>query len=91
MNYDEQVKQLGNAISKSLYDLLAVLGDIDEDDPANEQNEWEITDDEGGTIKLAYEPKTKQLTITRNGLKLSVNKAEPQPRRKVRIVMKSQD
>lgn len=73
-------------ITKSLHDLLELLGDIVEDNPDNDDNEWTIADDDGGTIILAYKPKTKQLTITRDGLKLEVSNAEV--RNVIRLVMK---
>lgn len=85
MTSKDRAEQLAKSISKSLYDLLEVLGDIDENDPSNADNEWSITDDEGGTIMLAYKPQTKELTVSRNGLKLSVKATAP--KRKIRLVM----
>ena len=86
MNSSDEARELTKTITKSLYDLLEVLGDIDEDNPINDDNEWTITDDDGGTIILAYKPKTKHLTITRDGLKLEVSNAEL--RHVIRLVMK---
>ena len=56
MNSRDKAKELTKTITKSLHDLLEVLGDIDEDNPDNDDNEWTITDDDGGTIILAYKP-----------------------------------
>ena len=90
MNYDQKVTKLSREATKSLYALLVVLDGIDEDDPNNADNEWSITDEDGGVVLLGYAPKTKELTITRNGLKLTLN-AVQQPiktKRKVRYVLK---
>jgi hypothetical protein len=86
MSYDDKVRRSVAEVSKSLYDLLQILGDIDESDPANEQNEWSITDDNGDKIILAYKPQTSELTITRSGLK-PVNIKVIRPRRKIHLVV----
>lgn len=86
MNSRDKAQQLTKTITKSLYDLLEVLGDIDEDNPENADNELTITDDDGGTIILAYKPQIKQLTITRDGLKLVVDDAKL--RHVIRLVKK---
>lgn len=85
MNSKDEARELTKKISKDLHDLLEVLGDIDEDDPNND-NELTITDDDGGTILLSYKPRDKQLTITRDGLKLTVDNAEL--RHIIRVVLK---
>jgi hypothetical protein len=65
-----------------------VLDSIDEDDPNNAENEWSITDEDGGVVLLGYAAKSKELTITRNGLKLILNTQQVKTIRKIRYVLK---
>ena len=91
MNYDQKVAKLSREATKSLYALLEVLESIDEEDPNNADNEWSITDVDGGVVLLGYAPKTKELTITRNGLKLTLNAVkQPIKSKRVRYVLKKQ-
>ena len=85
MNSKDEARELTKKISKDLYDLLEVLGDIDEDDTKND-NDLTITDDDGGTILLSYKLRDKQLTITKDGLKLTVDNAEL--KHVIRLVLK---
>lgn len=56
MNSEDKAKQLAKDISKSLLDLLNVLGDIDEDNPQNEAYPaiswrfWAL----GSTVKIPF-------------------------------------
>ncbi len=90
MNYDQKVAKLSREATKSLYALLEVLDSIDEDDPNNTDNEWSITDEGGGVVLLGYAPKSKELIITRNGLKLTLNAVQQPIKTKhiTRYVMK---
>jgi hypothetical protein len=64
--------QLYSRLDKSIIELLEVLGDIDENDTPNASNEWSIDDNNGGRITLNYDPKTKNLTISKGCLNLMI-------------------
>jgi hypothetical protein len=79
MSY-EVIKQmdLDKTTIKSLVDLLDALLDVNENDPANAENEYSISDNNGGTIELSVElvGNKKVATLRRSGLKLTVEKTD---------------
>jgi hypothetical protein len=60
----------------SLVDLLDALLDVNENDPVNAENEYTISDNNGGTIELSVERSgNKNVAILRrSGLKLTIEK-----------------
>jgi hypothetical protein len=77
MSY-EVIKQmdLDKTTIKSLVDLLDALLDVNENDPANAENEYTISDNNGGTIELSVEQagNKKVAILRRSGLKLTIEK-----------------
>lgn len=77
MSY-EVIKQmdLDTTTIKSLVDLLDALLDVNENDPANAENEYTISDNNGGTIELSIEQagNKKVAVLRRSGLKLTIEK-----------------
>ena len=77
MSY-EVIKQmdLDKSTVKSLVDLLDALLDVNENDPANAENEFSISDNNGGTIELSVEQvgNKKVAILRRSGLKLTLEK-----------------
>lgn len=61
---------------KSLVDLLDALLDVNENNPANAENEYTISDNNGGTVELSVEQVAgkKVATLRRSGLKLTIEK-----------------
>ena len=61
---------------KSLVDLLDALMDVNENDPANAENEYSISDNNGGTIELSvkHAQNKRVITVRRSGLKLTLEK-----------------
>lgn len=72
MNSKPTQAELYSRLDKSIAELLEVLGEINEDDAANAENEWSIEDNNGGRIQLHYNPKTKDLTISKGCLNITV-------------------
>jgi hypothetical protein len=72
MNSKLTQADLYSRLSKSITDLLDVLGQIDENDATTAENEWSIEDNNGGRILLGYDPATKDVTITRGDLNIVV-------------------
>ena len=91
MSYRVKELDLDKSTVKSLIDLLDALLDVNEDDPANAENEFTISDNNGGTIELSIEQVDNQrvITIRRNGLKLTLSKPQPKKvKRVIRYVLK---
>jgi len=67
---------LDKATVKSLVDLLDALLGVNENDPANAENEFSISDNSGGTIELSVEQvgNKKVAILRRSGLKLTLEK-----------------
>lgn len=91
MSYKVQ-RALNNhqATIKGLLELVEVLQDVDEDDLSNSDNEWTITDEDGNKITLNYSHQSHELTVTKKGLKLTLNiKSQPvKVKRIMRVVLK---
>ena len=76
MNYRVKDLNLDTMTVKGLVDLLDTLLDVNENDPDKAENEFTISDNNGGTIELSVEQSGSEQTITirRNGLKLTLTK-----------------
>lgn len=64
--------ELYEKLSKSITELLDVLGQIDESDAATAENEWPIDNNNGGRMLLSYDPETNDLTIGKGRLNIVV-------------------
>lgn len=75
---------------KSLLELLDTLLGVDEYDPANDDNEFTISDGAGGTIELGVNRGKEENTIVirRKGLKLTLSTDE-KPKRVIKFVLKN--
>lgn len=73
MNSKPTQAELYERLSKSITELLDVLGQIDESDAATAENEWSIDDNNGGRILLSYDPQTKDLTVGKGRLNIIVS------------------
>lgn len=90
MNFDLKKLDLDNTTIKSLLELLDTLLDVDENDPANDDNEFTISDNNGDTIELTVNRGKDKNTISirRKGLKLTLS-TDDEPRRVIRVVLKN--
>ena len=84
MSYSQKVFNKHETTIKGLLELIEVLQDIDENDQINSDNETTITDTNGDKITLSYSPKDHLLTVTKNGLKLTV-KIDDKPK-KIKVI-----
>ncbi len=78
MSYKVKDLDLDNATVKSLVDLLDALLQVDEDDPNNANNEYTISDNNGGKIELSVNraENKRKITIRRKGLKLTLENVD---------------
>lgn len=77
MNYNfKKVDDLFETTGKGFFDLVQVLQDIDETDPATSPNETTITGEDGEQIILSIETNNNgtRWTVTKDGLKLELYK-----------------
>ena len=76
MSYRVKDLDLDTSTVKSLVDLLDALLQVNENDPANAENEYTISDSNGGKIELSINQSNnvRVITIRRNGLKLTLEK-----------------
>lgn len=70
MKIKQEPTVLFERLNKSLAELMEVLGEIDLDDPSNSTNEWTIDDNNGGRILLGYAGAKREITVTKDRLKL---------------------
>jgi hypothetical protein len=88
MSFDIKKLDLDNTTVKGLLELLDALAEVDENDPANDENEYTISDNNGGKIELSVERGKSEnvVTIRRSGLKLTLKVTKP--KRVIRVVLK---
>jgi hypothetical protein len=89
MSFDRTRKiDLNNMTVKSLIELLDALAEVNENDSANDQNEFTISDNDGGTIELGISrgKYDKTITVRRKGLKLVLNVEPIEKTRTIRLI-----
>lgn len=73
MNPEQKFLARYSDLTKSIVELIDVLAEIDLDDPANDANEWSMTDNNGERITLSFSSDKHEMTITKGRLKLSLD------------------